>query len=97
MACGGLFVVVKASEYALVMQHGAWIHANVYWMMFFAVTGAHLLHVLVGTTVLGLIRPLTAAGLSGSRDRDLFVSATCYWHMVDLLWLVIFPIFYLVN
>jgi nitric oxide reductase NorE protein len=25
------------------------------------------------------------------------VSATCYWHMVDLLWLVLFPLFYLVN
>jgi nitric oxide reductase NorE protein len=81
----------------LVRHHGAWIHTNVFWMLFFAVTGAHLIHVFVGTAVLGLIRPRTARGLLGARDNDLFVSATCYWHMVDLLWLVLFPLFYLVN
>lgn len=97
LACGVAFMVIKGTEYVSVMQHGAWIHTNVYWMMFFAVTGAHLLHVLVGTTALGLIRPRAAAGLTGTRDRELFVSATCYWHMVDLLWLVLFPLFYLVN
>lgn len=97
MACGLVFLIIKAAEYGMAMDHGMWIHTNTFWMLFFVVTGAHLVHVLVGTLVLGLIRPRTASGLTGARDRELFVSATCYWHMVDLLWLVLFPLFYLVN
>ena len=97
MACGALFVLIKGTEYALAVNHGMWIHTNVFWMLFFVVTGAHLLHVLVGATALGLIRPRVSSGLTGVRDRELFTSATCYWHMVDLLWLVLFPLFYLVN
>ncbi|WP_368834396.1 cytochrome c oxidase subunit 3 family protein [Mycobacterium intracellulare] len=97
MSCGAGFVVIKAMEYGLALRHGMWIHTNTFWMMFFVITGAHLLHVLVGVTVLGLVHRRTATGLPGARDRELFISATCYWHMVDLLWLVIFPLFYLVN
>lgn len=97
MATGAFFVTVKAVEYASVIDHGMWIHTNVFWMIFFVVTGAHLLHVLVGTAALGLMRARTRSGLTGPHDRELFVSATCYWHMVDLLWLVLFPLFYLVN
>jgi nitric oxide reductase NorE protein len=97
MLCGAAFAGVKALEYHHVVQHGAFIHTNAYWMLFFAVTGAHLLHVFVGMTVLGLVRRRVKLGLPGPRDRELFMSATCYWHMVDLLWLVLFPLFYLVN
>ncbi|BBY62659.1 cytochrome c oxidase subunit 3 [Mycolicibacterium helvum] len=97
MATGVFFMAVKAVEYHSVIDHGMWIHTNTFWMIYFAVTGAHLLHVLLGTVTLGLMRARTAAGLPGPRDRELFISATCYWHMVDLLWLVLFPLFYLVN
>jgi len=97
MLCGAAFAGVKAFEYHHVVQHGAFIHTNTYWMLFFAVTGAHRLHVFVGVSVLGLVRRRVKLGLPGPRDRDLFMSATCYWHMVDLLWLVLFPLFYLVN
>ncbi len=97
IGCGFVFVAIKVVEYGLATGHGVWIHTNVFWMLFFVVTGAHLVHVLVGTSVLGLIRPRTLAGLTGARDRELFLSAACYWHMVDLLWLVLFPLFYLVN
>lgn len=97
MGCGGTFAAIKAIEYGMVIDRGIWIHTNVYWMVFFVITGAHLLHVFVGVTVLGLTRQRVAAGLVGPRDSELFVSATCYWHLVDLLWLVLFPLFYLVN
>jgi nitric oxide reductase NorE protein len=97
MTCGATFAVIKGIEYASVLHQGMWIHTNVFWLLFFVVTGAHLLHVLVGVTVLGLARRAAGNGLPGSRDRDLFLSAACYWHLVDLLWLVLFPLFYLVN
>lgn len=97
VACGTVFVIVKAVEYGLVIHHGMSFHSNVFWMLFFAITGAHLLHVVIGATVLVLIRRRVASGLPGPRDDDWLVSATCYWHLVDLLWLVLFPLFYLVN
>jgi nitric oxide reductase NorE protein len=97
MACGVVFAAIKGIEYVSVIQHGMWIHTNVFWLLFFVVTGAHLLHVVVGVTVLGLARRTVANGLPGPHDSDLLFSAACYWHLVDLLWLVLFPLFYLVN
>lgn len=96
-ACGMVFVAVKAIEYGLVLAHGMSFHSNVFWMLFFAITGAHLLHVLIGATLLVLVRRRVASGLPGPRDEAWLVSATFYWHLVDLLWLALFPLFYLVN
>jgi nitric oxide reductase NorE protein len=96
-ACGLTFAAVKAVEYSTLLSDGTSLHSNDFSMLFFAVTGAHLLHVLVGTGALALLRRRVALGLPGPRDHALFESGACYWHMVDLLWLILFPLFYLVN
>jgi len=96
-SCGLLFAAVKGLEYGRVLNEGHSMHTNDFFMLFFVVTGAHLLHVLLGTTALAAMRRRVAAGLPGIRDRTIFETSACYWHLVDLLWLIIFPLFYLVN
>ena len=67
-----------------------------FFMYYFAVTGIHLFHVLVGCVVLCVF-------LSRWRSRGIatqlagFESAACFWHMVDLLWVLIFPLLYLTR
>jgi nitric oxide reductase NorE protein len=97
MGCGGAFAIIKITEYTRLFNHGMWIDTDIYWTLFFVITGAHLLHVLVAVTVLGLARKRVVKGLSSRRESELCVSATCYWHMVDILWLILFALFYLVN
>jgi nitric oxide reductase NorE protein len=66
-------------------------------MCFFTFTGVHLLHVLLGIGVLVWLRQRLRSGLRSNRDRSYLEGGACYWHMVDLLWLVLFPIFYLAT
>jgi len=61
---------------------------------FFSVTGLHLLHVLVGVIVLAVI----ALGYRRGRfDADHLETTGLYWHFVDLVWMFVFPLIYLLN
>jgi nitric oxide reductase NorE protein len=88
---GGLvFVVLKVQEYAA--GHGS--SASTFFDYYYALTGLHLAHVVVGTALLlgcwlRLRRP--SGSLSG------FESIACFWHLVDALWIVIFPLLYLIG
>lgn len=96
-ASGVLFMAVKAAEYLSLLGDDATLHTDEFFMVFYAVTGAHLLHVVVATGALLWLRRRVRLGMPGARDGEYFESGACYWHMVDLLWLVLFPLFYLVN
>jgi len=61
---------------------------------FFSVTGLHLLHVLVGVIVLAVV----ALGYRRGRfDADHLETTGLYWHFVDLVWMFVFPLIYLLN
>jgi nitric oxide reductase NorE protein len=93
IVCGLSFVVIKAVEYGQKISDQLYPTTNNFFMLYFALTGIHLFHVLVGLGVLSFLRARfnrTAAG------RDLIAEGCAiYWHMVDILWVVLFAIFYL--
>jgi nitric oxide reductase NorE protein len=93
--CGVAFVAIKALEWAHEISHGFTLVRNDFFMFYFMLTGVHLVHVLVGLVVLVVVnRELR----SPSRRRSWIVeSGAVYWHMVDLLWVVIFALLYLVR
>lgn len=97
IACGLCFVAIKSLEYGSLIQDGWWIHSNEFFMLFFVITGAHLLHLLLGIGALLLLRKQVRRDASTRRNLALFESGACYWHLVDLLWLMLFPMFYMVN
>ena len=91
--CGLGFVASKASEYVGEATGG---HAHgPFFMYYFVLTGIHLLHVVIGTVVLFFFwvrwRRTGPVGSIG------FETAAVFWHMVDLLWVVIFPLLYLAR
>lgn len=93
---GGLgFAVAKILEYVHELGAGHTAASGDFFMYYFMLTGIHLAHVLVGTLVLGVFwikwRRAGLGSLSG------FESAAVFWHMVDLIWLVLFPLLYLVR
>jgi len=94
--CGLGFVFIKALEYHEKISAGFGLTTNDFYMLFYMFTGIHLLHVLVGLLVLAVVRLLLhnkkrtpVAGL------NIIESGATYWHMVDLLWIVLFPLLYL--
>jgi nitric oxide reductase NorE protein len=97
MLCGTGFVANKALEYGGKIRAGHTPGQNDFYMYFFAFTGIHLLHLLLGLLVLGIMWHIAGrASPSAAGIRNLEAGA-CYWHLVDLLWIVLFSLLYLVR
>ena len=95
--CGFLFVVVKYFEWGEKIRAGITVTTNDFFMYYFIFTGIHLLHLLIGLGVLAFVISLTRKGRSDSKGLMMIEGSSCFWHMVDLLWIVLFPILYLVH
>jgi nitric oxide reductase NorE protein len=66
-------------------------------MYYFVLTGLHLGHVLIGLGVLVALLRLAKKPAPSATHIAFFEGGACFWHMVDLLWLVIFPLLFLVR
>lgn len=92
---GALFVGVQAYEYGQLIKHGALPNVDIFWSTFYAMTGFHGFHVAVGVVWL-IIVWIGAARGKFSAQRYLPVElAGLYWHFVDLVWVLLFTIVYL--
>ncbi|MDR3663481.1 MAG: cytochrome c oxidase subunit 3 family protein [Mycobacterium sp.] len=96
-ACGAIFVIDKAIEYGQKIDHDIVPATNQFFMYFYVMTGLHLFHVAIGLVLLGFIVKLTRKPTLVDREQGYLEGAACFWHMVDLLWIVIFPLLYLVK
>jgi nitric oxide reductase NorE protein len=94
-ACGMLFVALKAFEWWSEVGRGYTLPHNTFFSFYYMLTGTHLLHVLMGLVVLTVV-VLSIRNNSESRLSVAEQGAT-YWHMVDLLWVLIFALVYVVR
>lgn len=94
---GGVgFAASKGVEYSVKLGQGHGPGDGGFLMYYYVLTGIHLVHVLVGCLLLTVFwtrwrRRELPSSLAG------FESVACYWHMVDLLWVVLFPLLYLTR
>ncbi len=79
------------------MTAGYGTGANHFYLYYFILTGLHLFHVCVGIAVLVFL--LTQARRTELSETRMGVveGGACFWHLVDLLWIVLFPLLYLVS
>lgn len=96
MATGAVFIVNKAVEYADKLGDDLTPSTNDFYTLFYAFTGIHLVHLLVGMAALAYMYVLANRPRRGDHDLSAMESCASYWHLVDLLWVVLFPLFYLV-
>ena len=89
MLFGAVFIAIKLTEYAGEMAGGIGLETNTFFTLYFLLTGFHLLHVALGIVILGLV--------SWNAESRSVETGTSFWHMVDLIWIVMFPILYLVH
>jgi nitric oxide reductase NorE protein len=91
------FVLVKILEYAEKVHAGIGVTTNEFFMFYYVLTGIHLLHLLIGLIVLAWMRSKSRSQWSKRSDVALVECGGLYWHMVDLLWVALFALLYLLN
>jgi nitric oxide reductase NorE protein len=96
LACGIAFGALKLFEYWAKVSAGITPLTNDFFMFYFAFTGVHLLHVVIGSGA--LLFAIGACRRDPSPGRTMIAEcAGIFWHLVDLLWIILFALFYLAG
>lgn len=92
------FVLLKGYEYYEKIDQGIGVTSSRFYEFYFTFTGIHLMHVVIGAVLIGYLKTRCRAESLGQEGPGigLLEGVACYWHMVDLLWLVLFSLFYLI-
>jgi heme/copper-type cytochrome/quinol oxidase subunit 3 len=95
--CGLAFLVIKYFEYSAKFHHGYLPSTNTFLAIYFTLTGLHGLHVIGGMAVNGWLWG-PGSGLWKTNPRHFtnrVENAGLFWHLVDLVWIFLFPVLYL--
>lgn len=92
---GSLFAVLKIVEYSEKAVQGLTFETDNFFMFYYLLTGLHFAHLLTGVGVLAYFAWLFGKGQVSAAQHKIFESVAIFWHMVDLLWIIIFPLLYL--
>lgn len=88
-ALGLVFLAVKFVEYWDKVGQGIGLEQSPFFMFYYLVTGFHAAHVVAGIAILALV-----ARYDAHRNME---TGVAFWHMVDLVWVLLFPIIYLLR
>ncbi len=94
IAC--VYIGVKIWEYLSLFEQGIDIETNTFFTLYFMITFFHLMHVLLGMVILAFIALKTAKNEYSVSNISGFESGASYWHMVDMLWIILFPLIYII-
>lgn len=97
MAGGAGFLVVKVIEYAEKFSAGINLSTNNFYMFYLSLTFFHFMHVILGMVILAAVWLKTRRGGYTASDCHGLETGASYWHMVDLVWIVLFPLVYVMH
>jgi len=106
---GAVFLAIKFTEYVhkfhehlvpgsqFVFSGPESQHAQLFFSFYFAMTGLHALHMIIGIVMLAVLMVLTLANTFGPEYHTPIETIGLYWHFVDVIWVFLFPLLYLVS
>ena len=109
MALGAVFLGLKAVEYAHKFQHHLVpgpsfvfhgpdpAHAQLFFSFYFVMTGMHALHMVIGLGLMTWLLVTAARGRYSQEYHSPVVVSGLYWHFVDIVWIFLYPLLYLVG
>ncbi len=103
----GVFLVIKYFEWSAKFEHGLFpgmehysqlpTGERLYFYLYFFMTGLHGLHVIIGGIFLAVVMVKIKSGKVHKDRISLLENGGLYWHLVDLIWIYLFPLFYLIH
>ncbi len=105
--CGIIFLIIKYFEWSEKIARGIYPASpvlsrmgsgeTIFFSLYYVMTGIHGLHVLIGIIVISIMLIFTRRGVITSNDFAKLENTGLYWHFVDIVWIYLFPLFYLVT
>lgn len=95
--CGVAFSGIKLLEYSEKIAAGITLTSNDFFMFYYIFTGLHFVHVIIGLVLLAFVMLTLARRETGEQEMRFVEVGASYWHMVDVLWIILFPLIYLVR
>ncbi len=94
---GVVFVLVKIWEYSHIFGAGIHLSTNTFYTFYISLTFFHFMHVLMGMVILGALYLFVRQGKYTAKEHMGMETGASYWHMVDLVWIVLFPLVYVIR
>ena len=96
MVLGVGFLILKGVEYWDKIQHGFDLTHDAFFTFYWLLTGFHFVHVLTGLVILLVLTLKMKQGVYHADNSFDIESGAAFWHMCDLVWLLLFPVLYLI-
>lgn len=97
MSLGALFLVIKILEISDKYSQGINLSTNTFFMFYIIIIVFHFLHVVLGMIILFNVRQNVKAQMYSKDNFKGIETGGVYWHLVDLLWIVLFPLVYIMR
>lgn len=97
LGCGAGFLLLKLVEYYDKFSAGINLSTNAFYMFYLSLTMFHFLHVVLGMLILFAIVSKAQRGGYTAHDHTDIETGASYWHMVDLVWIILFPLIYIIR
>ena len=92
---GIVFLIMQGTDYATLGSEGMSLSSGTFGTTYYTLTGFHGAHVLGGVIMLSVVLYRGMAGQFSSRHHDAVEGASLYWHFVDVVWILLFSLLYL--
>jgi cytochrome c oxidase subunit 3 len=103
-----IFLINKYFEWGIKFDHGIWPGSEhlindmskgeiLFFGLYFVMTGLHALHIIIGMIIIIVALRKVQSGTVNADRPSLLENAGLYWHLVDLIWIFLFPLFYLIH
>ena len=97
MATGFVFIIIKTYEFYEKSVQGISLSTNTFYTYYISMTFFHYMHVILGLVILAAVMLKARRGGYSVENHIGVETGASYWHMVDLVWIILFPLVYLVR
>lgn len=97
LGLGAVFLVLKVVEFQQDFSRGITLSTNLFYMFYLSLTFFHFMHVLMGMAILAVVAYKAYAGSYSAENHTGVETGGSYWHMVDLVWIILFALVYVIH